>query len=163
MRETEGDGPSALGKAAGVELAHVAYKGGPLLVTDMVGGHIPAGVGTPTDFGELHRAGKLRILAIGGLGRSPALADVATFRELGYDIDGMTWQGMHAPAGTPKPAVDRLAAATAAAVRTPEIQDAFIKLGLDATGTTAEQFVRIMEKDKARWEPIVRASGFKED
>jgi len=150
-------------KTTGLELTHVAYKGGTPLVTDMVAGHIPAGTGTHTDFGELHRSGKLRILAIGGTVRSPALPDVPTFKELGYDIEGTSWIGIHAPAGTPLPTIERLALAISAVMRKTDVQDRFLKLGLDATGTSADQFVRIMENDKAKWEPVIRASGFKED
>ena len=152
-----------VGNAAGLDLTHVAYKGGPPLVVDMVGGHILAGAATQNDFGELHRSQKLRILAIGGTGRSPALPDVPTFKELGYDIEGTTWLGLHAPAATPKPVVDRLASAVVAAMRKTEIQERFFKLGLEATGTSADQFVRIMENDRAKWEPVIRASGFKEE
>lgn len=152
-----------LGNSAGIELTHVAYKGGPPLVIDMVGGHIPAGVATPSDLVESHRSQKLRILAIGGTGRSPALPDVPTFKELGYDIEGTTWMGMHAPAATPKPVVDRLASAIGAAMQKTEIQERFVKLGLEASGTSADQFVRIMENDRAKWEPVIRASGFKEE
>lgn len=152
-----------IGKAGGFELTHVAYKGGPPLVTDMLGEHIAAGMGTITDFAELHRTAKLRILAIGGTVRVVGLPDVATFRELGYDVDGMTWLGMHAPAGTPQAALDRLASAMAVATRKPDVQDRFVKLGFELTGTTADRFVRIMENDRAKWEPVIRASGFKEE
>ena len=149
--------------AAGVELTHVPYKGGPPLVTDMLGGHIPAGMGTITDFGEHHRAGKLRMLAIGGATRATALPDVPTFREAGYDADGTTWLGMHARTGTPQVVLDRLASAIAAARRSADIQERFLKLGFELTGTTADQFVRIMQNDRAKWEPAIRASGFREE
>jgi tripartite-type tricarboxylate transporter receptor subunit TctC len=152
-----------IGKAGGLELAHVAYKGGPLLVTDMLGGHIAAGVGTITDFAELHRGAKLRMLAIGGAARPVALPDVPTFREAGYDVDGMTWLGLHGLAGTPQAVLDRLAAAISAARRRADIQERFGKLGFELSGTTAEQFVRIMENDRAKWGPVIRSSGFKEE
>jgi len=152
-----------IGQAAGFELTHVPYKGGPPLVTDMLGRHMPAGVATVTDFAELHRAGKVRILAIGGNLRAAGLPDVPTFKDLGYDIDGMTWIGLHAPAGVPPTLVERLASAVAAAMRKPEIQARFLKLGFDPTGTSPEQFMRIMQNDRVKWEPIIRASGFKEE
>lgn len=152
-----------LGKAARFELTHVPYKGGPPLVTDILGRHIPAGAGVVTDFAELHHAGKVRILAIGGNLRAAGLPDVPTFKDLGYDIDGMTWTGLHAPAGMPAALVERFASAVAAATRKPEIQGRFLKLGFDPTGTNSEQFMRIMQNDRVKWEPIIRASGFKEE
>ncbi|HZM44952.1 MAG TPA: Bug family tripartite tricarboxylate transporter substrate binding protein [Burkholderiales bacterium] len=150
-----------LGKAAGIELSHVAYKGGPPLVTDMLGGHIHAGMGTFVDFSDLHRAGKLRILAIGGATRPAGLPDVPTFREQGYDLDGMTWLGVHAPGGMKQATVDRFAATIAAATRKPDVQERFQKLGFELTGTSAEGFVRIMKHDREKWEPVIRTSGFK--
>jgi tripartite-type tricarboxylate transporter receptor subunit TctC len=152
-----------VGRSAGVDLTHIAYKGGPPMVTDLAGGHIPAGVGTISDFGELHRAGKVRILALGGTVRLAGLTDVPTFKEQGYDIEGMTWLGMHAPAGTPRMTIDGLASAVATATRKPDIQERFSRLGFDLTGTSPEQFRRIMENDRAKWEPVIRASAFKEE
>lgn len=152
-----------MAKAAGVELTHVAYKGGAPKVNDMVGGHMPAGFDTPLEYAELHRSGKLRILALTGEGRSAAFPDVPTFREAGVDVDGTGWFGLHAPAGLPKALLDRYAAATVAAMRQPDIRERLFKLGLEATGTTAEEFARLMEADRARWTPVIKATGFRID
>ncbi|HET8550662.1 MAG TPA: tripartite tricarboxylate transporter substrate-binding protein, partial [Bryobacteraceae bacterium] len=124
---------------------------------------MPAGVATITDFAELHRAGKIRMLAIGGNVRAEGLSDVPTFREAGYDTDGTTWIGLHAPAGVPRATFDRLASAIGGAMREPEIRARFLKLGFDPTGTTPRQFEKIIRDDRAKWEPIIRASGFKQD
>jgi tripartite-type tricarboxylate transporter receptor subunit TctC len=129
----------------------------------MLGGHLPAGCATITDFAELHRAGKVRMLAIGGSTRAAGLADVPTFRDLGYDIDGMTWLGLHGPAGIPPARVERLASGVVTALRKPEIQDRLLKLGFEPTGTMSAEFVRIMQNDRVKWEPVIRASGFRED
>lgn len=150
-----------VGKAAGVELVHVAYKGGAPLVNDMVGGHMPAGMDTPLEFAELHRSGKLKMIAISGSGRAAAFPDVPNFKEVGVEVDGTGWFGVHAPAGTPKATVDRYAAAIVQAMQLPDLKERLFKLGLDATGTTPEQFVLIMQADKARWEPVIKASGFR--
>ena len=149
--------------AAGAELTHVPYKGGPPLVTDMAGGHIPAGVGTITDFAEQHRAGKVRVLAIGGSERSTLLPDVPTFREAGYPIDGMTWLGVHAPAGIPKAAVERLSTALTAALQKGEIRQQFTKLGMDPDGTGPERFLQLMHEDRRNWEPVIRRFGIREN
>ncbi len=152
-----------LAKAAGVELTHVAYKGGAPKVTDMLGGHMPAGFDTPLEYAELHRSGKLRILALSGNGRSAAFPDVPTFVEAGVNVDGMGWFGVHAPAATAKATVDRYSSAIAAAMRQPDLRERLFRLGLEATGTTSEEFVRLMQQDKARWESVIRATGFRID
>lgn len=152
-----------MARAAGVELTHVAYKGGAPKVTDMLGGHMPAGFDTPLEYAELHRSGKLRILALSGSGRSAAFPEVPTFKEAGVDVDGTGWFGVHAPAALPKSAVDRYASAIAAAMRQPDLRERLFRLGLEATGTTPEEFVRVMQQDKARWEPVIRATGFRID
>jgi tripartite-type tricarboxylate transporter receptor subunit TctC len=149
--------------AAGAELTHVPYKGGPPLVTDMAGGHIAAGVGTISDFAEQHRAGKLRVLAVGGSDRSTLLPGVPTFREAGYDIDGITWLGVHAPAGLPKAAVERLASALDAALRRGEVRQQFAKLGMEPEGTGPERFLQLMHEDRRKWEPVIRRFGIQEN
>ena len=151
------------GNAAGVKLTHVAYKGGAPKVNDMLGGHLPAGVDTPLEYAEHHRSGKLRILALSGEGRSAAFPDVPTFREAGVNVDGTGWFGVHAPAGTPKAAIDRFAGAIQAAMRQPDIRERLFRLGLEATGTGSDEFVAIMREDRARWEPVIKACGFRAD
>jgi tripartite-type tricarboxylate transporter receptor subunit TctC len=152
-----------IGRASGVELTHVAYKGGAPKVNDMLGGHMPAGVDTPLEYAELHRNGKLTILALSGAGRSAAFPEVPTFKEAGVDVDGTGWFGIHAPAAAPRATIERQSAAIVAAMRAPDMRERLFRLGLEATGTTPEEFVRIMREDKARWEPVIKAIGFKLD
>lgn len=76
---------------------------------------------------------------------------------------GTGWFGVHAPAGTPKAIVDRYAAAIVQAMQLFDIKERLFKLGLEATGTTPEEFVRIMQADKARREPVIKSSGFRID
>jgi len=115
------------------------------------------------EYAELHRSGKLKIIAISGDGRAAAFPDVPNFKEVGVEVDGTGWFGVHAPAGTPKATVDRYAAAIMQAMQLPDLKERLFKLGLDATGTPPEEFVRIMQADKARWEPVIKASGFRMD
>jgi tripartite-type tricarboxylate transporter receptor subunit TctC len=153
-----------IGKATGVEMIHIPYKGGAPLATDLMGGQIPAGVDALSDMIELHRGGKIRIIATSGAQRSPLLPTVATFKEQGFvAIEGAGWIGVYAPSKTPSAVIDQVSAAIASALRTPELRERFVNLGYEPTGTTPEQLAAIMAADTARWGPIIKTSGFTAD
>jgi tripartite-type tricarboxylate transporter receptor subunit TctC len=150
-----------IGQATGVAMTHVAYKGGAPLATDLMGGQIPAGIDALSDMIELHRGGKIRIIATSGAQRSPLLPSVATFKEQGFAaIEGSGWIGVYAPAKTPRPVIDQISAAIAAALKAPDVRERFLVLGYEPTGTTPEQLAAIMSADTARWGPVIKASGF---
>jgi tripartite-type tricarboxylate transporter receptor subunit TctC len=150
-----------LGRAMGTELLHVPYKGGTVMLADLMGGRIAAGIESLTNTVELHRAGRIRILAISGAERSPLAPGVPTFREQGLaELDAVGWAGVFARAGTPRPLIDRLSRSIVASLRAPEIRERFLSLGVEPTGTTPEELAAIMAADTARWAPIVKASGF---
>jgi tripartite-type tricarboxylate transporter receptor subunit TctC len=130
--------------------------------TAVLGDQLPSVVDTVPDLTELHRGGKIRVLGTSGSKRSPALPDVPTFTELGFpNIVGNGWFGFYVPAGTPKPIVDRLNAVIVKALNAPDVRERILALGFEPTGTSPEEFARIMAADAARWGPIIRASGFK--
>ncbi len=150
-----------LRQAAGVELGQVAYRGVGSLESELMGGQIAAGISAVSDLVPLHRAGKLRILATSGAVRSPLLPEVPTFRQQGYpSVEAVGWHGVYAPAGTPRPVIDRLSSAIVAALQIPALRDRFMALGLEPTGTTPDALAAIMAADTARWRPIIKASGF---
>ncbi|HUL66307.1 MAG TPA: Bug family tripartite tricarboxylate transporter substrate binding protein [Burkholderiaceae bacterium] len=153
-----------LSKGTGVELLHVPYNGSAPLKTAIAGSQIASEVDTLPDLVELHRAGKIRVLGVSGMRRAPQLPDVPTFIEQGFrEIAGLGWFGFYAPAGTPKPIVDRLNGAIVKALALPDVRERLSSLGLEPTGTTSEEFARIMAADAARWGPVIQASGFKAD
>jgi tripartite-type tricarboxylate transporter receptor subunit TctC len=151
------------GRAAGIELRHVPYKGSAATLTDLAAGHIPMVFTTISDFVEMHKAGRIRILATAGAMRSPFVPEVPTFREAGFDIQGTSWFGAFAPGRTPRETVDHYSAVMAAAVRMPEVRERFLGWGLQPTGTSAAEFAAIQKADSERWAPIVKASGFSAD
>jgi len=151
------------GRAAGVELRHVPYKGSAATLTDLTAGHIPMVFTTISDFVEMHKANRIRVLATSGAARSPLLPEVPTFREAGFDIEGTSWYGAFAPAKTPRETVDRYSQIIAAAVRTAEVSERLLDYGLQPTGTTANEFAAIVKADSERWGPVVKASGFSGD
>jgi tripartite-type tricarboxylate transporter receptor subunit TctC len=129
----------------------------------LMAGEIAAAVLTLSDFGELARSGKVRILATSGIRRSPQYPDVPTFKQSGYDIEGSGWFALFAPAGTPKEVVERLSAAATDAVRQPDLKQRFEPLGLEPTGLGPPELAGILKADYDKWGPIIRASGFKAD
>ena len=151
-----------LGREIGVEMVHVPYKGSAAYLNDLLGGQVPAAVDAIADLTELHRAGKVRVLASSGATRSTALPDVPTFNELGVKgVEAMGWFGFFAPARTPQPIVDALNQAINKALQSPDVAEKLSKLGMDPATGTPEQFAAIVAADYAKWGPIVKASGFK--
>jgi tripartite-type tricarboxylate transporter receptor subunit TctC len=151
-----------LARAAGVDLVFVPYKGGALLVTDLVGGQVPAGITALSEMIKQHQSGKVRVLASSGAQRSPAAPDVPTFKELGFAaIEGTGWYAFHTTAGTPRPTVDRLSTAIASAIKAPEVSERLLAIGLEPVGSTPDELARREAEETARWAPIVKASGFR--
>lgn len=148
-------------KAAGAPLQHVAYKGGVLALTDLMGSQIPIVFLSTNELTELHKAGRIRVLATSGTQRSPFLPEIPTFRESGYDIEGNGWWGFFAPAGTPAATISKLSGAIAAIVQSDDVKARIAQIGLKPTGTPPEEFARIQREDIERWAAPIKASGFK--
>jgi tripartite-type tricarboxylate transporter receptor subunit TctC len=148
-----------IGKYAGVEMVHSSYNGSGPLVTALIGGQIPMGIDA-YDAQSSYHPDKIRILATSGASRKNP--SIPTFKEQGYpEIEGVGWNGMVAPAKTPKPIVDKLSGAIVKAVKMPDVAEKIEKLGNEPVGTTPEEFAAILKKDRERWVPIIKASGFK--
>ena len=150
-------------RQADLDLRHVAYKGNPQAITDLIGGHLPLFFTSTQDLVEAHKAGRIRVLATSGRARSPALSDVPTFTENGYAIRGEGWYGIYAPAKTPAEIIAQLNRAVVEAVRTDEFSKRLTPLGVQPTGTSAEEFSRIQKSDSELWGPVIKASGFKSE
>ena len=107
------------------------------------------------------QSGNLRALAMTGATRSPFLPDVPTLTEAGYPgLEISEWQGLFVPAKTPPAIVGALNRSVRDALDTAEVKAGLIKLAFDAGGTSPQQFAELVKSDLARWEPIVKASGF---
>ena len=151
-----------LGRGIGVTMLHVPYKGSAAYINDLIGGQVPAAIDAMADLTELHRAGKVTILASSGSKRSTALPDVPTFAELGVkDVEALGWFGFFAPAKTPRPIVETLNRAINKALQSPDVAEKLSKIGMDPATGTPEEFGMIVASDYAKWGPIVKASGFK--
>jgi tripartite-type tricarboxylate transporter receptor subunit TctC len=150
-----------LSQASGVPLTHVAYKGGAPAVSDLLGGQIPIMVDTISETIEHHRAGRLRILAVTGNARSPALPDVPTLKESGIDATAEAFVGLFAPAGLPADKVKRLSDAIAEVLKAPDLQARVREIGLNANYAGPQQLGETQVAELRRWERPIKASGYK--
>ena len=153
----------SLGKAIGVELVHVPYKGGAPAMIDFTGGHLPIIINALSDLLEGHRAGKFHIVAIAGARRSPLAPEVPTLKESGIDIVGQGGVWVYGPAGMPADIVRRTNAALVKAATTPDFRERFTKYAMTVAPSTPEELAKIQADELKQWEEPIRASGFKED
>ena len=145
------------------KLLHVPYKGLPPVAVDLIAGHIPsafmtlAGGGT----GALHRAGKVRMLAVATPSRAAGYPEVPTFAEAGYkDLVASTWFAVSGPAGLPRAIVVRLNAEVRAALAQPEIHNRLLAdgIGIEPRDLDAEAFTEFFRAEIERWAPLARAA-----
>ena len=149
---------------AGVDIVHVPYKGSSGARTDIRGGQVQMMFDAITTMAPNVRAGKLKALGTSGKVRSSVLPEVPTVSEAGVaGYDAVIWLGIMAPAGTPKPIVDRLNAEITKAANAPEMKEAWGKQGAVAMSMSPDEFGRFMREDIDKWARIVRISGAKPD
>jgi tripartite-type tricarboxylate transporter receptor subunit TctC len=153
-----------LARGAGLDLVHVPFNGGGPLMNALVGNQVSSGIDTLVDQIEMHRGGKVRIMATSGATRSPLLPDVPTFAEAGLKgVEGTSWFAMYAPAKTPEATIRTLNASINRALASAELREKFAKLGLEPTGGSPADLAAVMKRDTDRWAPVVKASGFRAD
>jgi tripartite-type tricarboxylate transporter receptor subunit TctC len=153
-----------LGRSLSVPMAHVAYRGGAPMLADLVSGQINCGIDTELEMLELHKSGKIRVLATFAKERTAALPDVPTMIESGFkDAVGSAWYSVWAPAGTPANTVATLNKALNAVLTSPDILAKFKVWGLAPTTSTPAALEQLRLADIEKWRPIVAASGFKAD
>ncbi|MFT3821982.1 MAG: tripartite tricarboxylate transporter substrate-binding protein [Rubrivivax sp.] len=144
----------------GIEMTHIPYPGSAKSMIDLAGGNVACTLSPVTEALELHKAGKVRIVATSGAVRSPFTPEVPTFKEQGVELDVPLWFAVYGPAGIPAATVDRLRAAIDRALATPEAAERLSKLGLAAAPLAPAQMEALRQRESAMWGPIVAASGF---
>lgn len=153
-----------LGDAAGVDIVHAAYKGGPGLLSDLAGGQISSAITTSSEFLPLHKDGKIRILATFGEQRTRELPDVPTLAELGYPkAVGSGWYSLWAKKGTPAAAVAAFNRALNTALGEPAVKAKLAELALAPDPRTPEALEQLRLAEIEKWRPVIAASGFKAD
>jgi len=150
---------------AGIKLTHAPYRGGGPMTQDMLGGQIELGVGSVALLAPHVRGGRMRAIAVAGDKRSPALPDVPTLVEQGYPgLTAHAWWGIFAPAGTPKPVLDRFHAELVKAYNLPDVRKTLTEsLGMDLVVSTPEQLQQWNSAEMQRWGKIVRDNNIRTD
>jgi tripartite-type tricarboxylate transporter receptor subunit TctC len=149
---------------AGVDLLHVAYKGGGPALTDLIAGRVHAMLDTAASAMPHVRGGKLRALALSAAKRSPEYPDLPTFAEAGLpQYDTNAWYSMHAPAGTPQPVVRRLNSELVAILKDPDITARFKQLSTEPVGNSPEEFAAFVKSELEKYARVIKAAGIKLD
>ncbi|HEX9184445.1 MAG TPA: tripartite tricarboxylate transporter substrate binding protein [Burkholderiales bacterium] len=150
---------------AGVKMTHVPYKGGGPMTQDMLGGQIELGVGSVALLTPHVRGGRMRAVAVAGDKRSSALPDVPTLIEQGYPgLTAHAWWGIFAPAGTPKPIIDKLHAELAKVYNQPDVRKTLTEtLGMDLVISTPQQLQQWNAAEMQRWGKIVKDNNIRAD
>jgi tripartite-type tricarboxylate transporter receptor subunit TctC len=149
---------------AGLDIVHVPFKGGGPAMMDVIAGNTQIAVGSLVQMLPQIKGGKLKALGVGSAKRIPALPDVPTISEAGvpgYEVTN--WWGIAAPAGTPRPVIERLHRELSAVVASSETQKRFEAEGADPLQMTPEEFGRFIAQETAKWSKVVKESGARVD
>jgi tripartite-type tricarboxylate transporter receptor subunit TctC len=150
-------------KQAGLDMVHVPYKGNAPALADVVAGHVQAMFSNLSDALPQAKAGNVRMLAVSSEQRSNLAKEVPTVAESGYPkYKVLTWNGLMAPAGTPKEIVDKLSGEMAKAVKEPKFREQLVNYGADPLGDTPAEYRAMLERDISIWAEAVAAAGVKQ-
>ena len=146
----------------GTDIVIVPYAGAAMAMTDLMGGHVDLGFETTSVTLPHVREGTVRALGVTTANRLPEIPDVPTMIESGVpDFIAVTWYGLVAPAGTPKPIIDRLSAGLVAGLKSPQMRERFKQLGAIANPGTPEDFASFLAKEIPKWVAMAKLSGVK--
>jgi tripartite-type tricarboxylate transporter receptor subunit TctC len=147
-------------RATGIQIVHIPYKGTGPALSDLLGGHIPMSFSPIATTAGNVKGGLLRALAVTSLHRNHLLPDVPTMIEAGVPgFDATLCYGLVAPAGTPRPVIDRLNQALRAALASDEVKKQLALDGTEITPGTPEQYADFIDKDEKKWSELVKVSG----
>ncbi len=146
-----------------IDMVHVPYKGGAPALGDLVSGQVPVFVAVISTGVPVVKNGRAVALAVTGAKRTPALPEVPTVAETallkGYEASN--WYGLMAPAGTPKPIIDRLHKDIVAVMSIPDLRDTLATRGVDATSSSPDEFAAYIRSETAKWGKVIRAANLK--
>ncbi|HLX79066.1 MAG TPA: tripartite tricarboxylate transporter substrate binding protein [Burkholderiales bacterium] len=152
-------------QSAGIRLVHVPYKGGGPMITDTIGGQIELGVASVAAVGPHVKNGKLRAIAVTGDKRSASMPDVPALAEQGFKgFSALAWWGIFAPAGTPRPILDKFHAELVKALGQPDLRKTLTEtLGMDLVVSSPEDLQKFLLGEMARWSKVVKDNNIKPD
>ena len=146
----------------GIDMEHIPYKGRATAIPDVLGGRVTMMFDNMPSSLPLVRDGKLRALGVTSAKRSAAAPDIPTIAEQGLPgFDAVSWFALFAPAGTPKPIVDKLQREVSRILKLPDVAKRLAELGLDADGGTPEELAAYQRSEIVKWAKVVKDSGAK--
>ncbi len=150
-----------LSLAADIKMTHVPYRGQTPAITDILAGQIPFGFTTTAGVTDLVESGKLVLFSVFGAERDEQFPNTPTPTEAGYpSVVVVGWAGLMAPAGVPKPIINKLYAGMAKALAMPDVKDAILKQGSKAVASKSpEDFERYIKSEMAKFHPVIKAAG----
>ncbi len=151
-----------LSHTAGIKMEHVPFKGGAPALVALLGGEIELQISQPNTMLPYVKSGKVRAIATTGAKRSHAYPDVGTLVEAGYkDLDIKGWYCIVAPAGLPRPLVDRLNTETRRAITSSEVNEILVAEGTEPITSTPEELAALIKSELVRWSRAVQLAGIK--
>jgi len=150
----------AVSRQIGVPMTHVPYRGSALSMNDLAGGQIAAALSPVAEALELHKAGRVTIIATAGGTRSTFVDGVPTLKELGIAVEVPSWFAVYAPAATPPALVDQMRQAIHAMLATPAAKAQLARLGLVPAPSGSAELLVVQRRESDMWAPVVQASGF---
>ena len=146
----------------GIEMTHIPYKGSPPALVDVLAGRVPLMSSTMPPALPHIKSGKVRAIAVTSAKRSPVLPDVPTVAESGVPgYEAIAWQGLVAPAGTPRPVIARVNAEVVKALKQPDIAAKLNEQGFETVASTPEWFTQYIKSEIAKWSKVIKAAGIK--
>jgi tripartite-type tricarboxylate transporter receptor subunit TctC len=152
-------------QSAGIKLVHVPYKGGGPMTTDALGGQVELAIGSVAVLASHVKSGKLRAIAVTGDKRSHAMPEVPALAEQGFKgFSALAWWGIFAPAGTPKPIMDKFHGELVKVFNLPDVRKTLTEtLGMDLQASTPEQLQKWLRDEMGRWGKVVKDNNIRPD
>ena len=151
----------AIAIKAGTRLVHLPYPSSPQAVTAIIRNDAQMGCLPAISVVPQAKAGKLKILAVSTAKRSPYLPDVPTLKESGINVEADAWMGLIAPGGMPKPMVDRINKDVVAIIKQPDVKQKLGATLMEPVGSSPEDFRALIDREVARWAPVIKAANVK--
>jgi tripartite-type tricarboxylate transporter receptor subunit TctC len=147
-------------RRSGIIVTHIPYRGAAPAMTDLLAGVVQVKLDTYTTSNPHVQAGNLRMLGIASSHRSSLMPDTPTIAEMGLpDYEGILWNAILAPVGTPQAVIDRLAAASAKAARAPDLIAKLRRDGIDPVGGTPAELANLIAREITQWRELAKAAG----
>ena len=149
---------------SGTDIVHVPYRGGAAAINDLIAGRVHLMFESLNSIAPHAKSGTVRPLAVSGARRSPGFPDLPTVAEAGVPgYAAPTWSGVIAPAGVPRPIIDKLNAAINRAIASQVFRDRFASIGDEPAGGSPEDFAEVIRSDSAKWGDVIRRAGARLD